>query len=259
MPQEKKMSLALEGKVAVVTGGASGVGLGIAQEFVANGAHVVITDLQQQQLDEAVAAIGPNCSGIVADVTKLADMEAMYQQVKERYGRLDAVVANAGIGAHALLGAITEEQFDRTFNVNAKGVLFTVQPALPLLPPGGTVVIIGSTASIQPPRAMSLYGGSKAAVRNFIRAWIQDIKGSGIRMNVLSPGAVDTASLRSALTMAQRADQVEAAIATMGEGNPTGRIADPREMGKAAVFLCSEASSFITGVELFVDGGMAQV
>ncbi|MCF3104899.1 SDR family oxidoreductase [Streptomyces roseoverticillatus] len=253
------MSLSLVEKVAVVTGGASGVGLGIAQEFVANGARVVITDLHQEALDEAVAAIGPNCSGIVADVTKLADMEAAYRQVKERHGRLDAVVANAGIGAHAPLGAITEEQFDRTFNVNAKGVLFTVQPALALLPPGGTVVIIGSTASIQPPRGMSLYGGSKAAVRNFIRAWIQDTKGSGIRMNILSPGAVDTDSLRSALAMAQGADHVDVAIKTMGEGNPTGRIADPREMGKAAVFLSSDASSFITGVELFADGGMAQV
>jgi NAD(P)-dependent dehydrogenase (short-subunit alcohol dehydrogenase family) len=253
------MSLAIEGKVAVVTGGASGVGLGIAQEFVEHGARVVITDLQQAQLDEAVAAIGPNCSGVVADVTKLADMEAMYQEVMERHGRLDAVVANAGIGAHAPLGSITEEQFDRTFNVNAKGVLFTVQSALPLLPSGGTVVIIGSTASIQPPRGMSMYGGAKAAVRNFIRAWIQDIKGSGIRMNVLSPGAVDTESLRRALGMAQGPDQVDAAIKTMGEGNPTGRIADPREMGKAAVFLSSDASSFITGVELFADGGMAQV
>ncbi|MFF1476693.1 SDR family NAD(P)-dependent oxidoreductase [Streptomyces sp. NPDC058301] len=253
------MSLSLVDKVAVVTGGASGVGLGIAQEFVANGARVVITDLHQEALDEAVAAVGPNCSGIVADVTKLADMEAAYRQVKERHGRLDAVVANAGIGAHAPLGAITEEQFDRTFNVNAKGALFTVQPALALLPPGGTVVIIGSTASIQPPRGMSLYGGSKAAVRNFIRAWIQDTKGSGIRMNILSPGAVDTDSLRSALAMAQGADHVDAAVKTMGEGNPTGRIADPREMGKAAVFLSSDASSFITGVELFADGGMAQV
>ncbi|MER5808804.1 SDR family oxidoreductase [Streptomyces sp. NPDC002033] len=253
------MSLSLAERVAVVTGGASGVGLAIAQEFVAHGARVVITDLHQEALDEAVAAIGPNCSGIVADVTKLADMEAAYRQVQERYGRLDAVVANAGIGAHAPLGAITEEQFDKTFNVNAKGVLFTVQPALALLPPGGTVVVIGSTASIQPPRGMSLYGGSKAAVRNFIRAWIQDTKGSGIRMNVLSPGAVDTDSLRSALAMAQGADHVDVAVKTMGEGNPTGRIADPREMGKAAVFLSSDASSFITGVELFADGGMAQV
>ncbi|MER7666839.1 SDR family oxidoreductase [Kitasatospora sp. NPDC096128] len=253
------MSLSLTEKVAVITGGASGVGLGIAQEFVANGARVVITDLDQEALDEAVAAIGPNCSGIVADVTRLADMEAAYRQVMERHGRLDTVVANAGIGAHAPLGAITEEQFDRTFNVNAKGVLFTVQPALALLPPGGAVVIIGSTASIQPPRGMSLYGGSKAAVRNFIRAWIQDVKGSGVRMNILSPGAVDTDSLRSALAMAQGADQVDAAVQTMGEGNPTGRIADPREMGRIAVFLSSEASSFITGVELFADGGMAQV
>jgi NAD(P)-dependent dehydrogenase (short-subunit alcohol dehydrogenase family) len=253
------MSLPLEGKVAVVTGGASGVGLGIAQEFVDQGARVVITDLQQKQLDETVAVIGPNCSGIVADVTKLADMEALYQEVIARHGRLDAVVANAGIGAHAPLGAITEEQFERTFNVNAKGVLFTVQPAIPLLPPGGTVVIIGSTASIQPPAAMGLYGGSKAAVRAFIRSWIQDIKGSGIRMNVLSPGAVDTESLRRAAAMAQGADAVAAMVQKMGEGNPTGRIADPREMGKAAAFLSSDASSFITGVELFADGGMAQV
>ncbi|MFI6452574.1 SDR family NAD(P)-dependent oxidoreductase [Streptosporangium amethystogenes] len=253
------MSLALEGKVAVVTGGASGVGFGIAQEFVEHGARVVITDLRQKPLDEAVAAIGPNCSGIVANVTKLAEMEAMFQEVKTRYGRLDAVVANAGIGAHAPLASITEDEFDRTFNVNAKGVLFTVQPALPLLPPGGTVVIIGSTASIQPPRGMSMYGGAKAAVRTFVRAWIQDIKGSGVRMNVLSPGAVDTESLRRALGQAQGADQVDAAVKAMGEGNPTGRIADPREIGKAAVFLSSDASGFITGVELFADGGMAQV
>ncbi|MFI0714331.1 SDR family NAD(P)-dependent oxidoreductase [Streptomyces inhibens] len=253
------MSLSLEGKVAVVTGGASGVGLGIAQEFVEHGARVVITDLQQAQLDEAVAMTGANCSGIVADVTNLTEMEAMYREVMARYGQLDAVVANAGIGDHSPLGSITEEQFDRTFNVNAKGVLFTVQPALPLLPPGGTVVIIGSTASIQPPRGMSMYGGAKAAVRNFVRGWIQDIKGSGVRMNVLSPGAVDTESLRRALGQALGADQVDAAVTSMGEGNPTGRIAQPREMGKAAVFLSSDASSFITGVELFADGGMAQV
>lgn len=252
-------SLALEGKVAVVTGGASGVGLGIAREFVDHGARVVLTDLHQAQLDEAVAAIGPAGTGIVADVTRLADMEAMYREVASCHGRLDAVVANAGIGDHAPLGSLTEEQFDRTFNVNAKGVMFTVQPALPLMRAGGTVVVIGSTASIQPPAAMSLYGGSKAAVRNFVRAWIQDIKGSGIRMNVLSPGAVDTDSLRSAAAMAQGADRVDAFVTEMGEGNPTGRIADPREMGKAAVFLSSDASSFVTGVELFVDGGMAQV
>ncbi|GHH61452.1 oxidoreductase [Kitasatospora indigofera] len=253
------MSRLLEGKTAVVTGGASGVGLAVAKEFVANGAHVVITDLGRTRLDEAVAAIGPRCSGVVADVTKLADMEAAYAEVIARHGRLDAVVANAGIGAHAPLHRITEEEFDRTFAVNVKGVLFTVQPALPLLGPGGTVVVIGSTASIRPPAGMSLYGASKAAVRACVRGWIQDIKGSGVRINVLSPGAVDTESLRSALAMAQGADAVPAAVRTMGEGNPTGRIADPREMGTAAVFLSSDAAAFVTGVELFVDGGMAQV
>ncbi|MFF1867830.1 SDR family NAD(P)-dependent oxidoreductase [Kitasatospora herbaricolor] len=253
------MSHLLEGKTAVVTGGASGIGLAVAKEFVANGADVVITDLGQAELDEAVAAIGPKCSGIVADVSKLADMEAAYAEVVARHGRLDAVVANAGIGAHAPLHRITEEEFDRTFAVNVKGVLFTVQPALPLLRPGGSIVVVGSTASIRPPAGMSLYGASKAAVRNCVRGWIQDIKGSGVRINVLSPGAVDTDSLRSALGMAQGADAVQAAVRTMGEGNPTGRIADPREMGTAAVFLCSDAAGFITGVELFVDGGMAQV
>jgi NAD(P)-dependent dehydrogenase (short-subunit alcohol dehydrogenase family) len=253
------MTLALEGKVAVVTGGASGVGLGIAQEFVDQGATVVITDLQQDQIDAAVAVIGPKASGVVADVSKRADMKAVYAEVIALHGRLDAVVANAGIGAHAPLEAITEDEFDRTFNINVKGVLFTVQPAIPLLPSGGTIVVIGSTASIQPPRGMSLYAGAKAAVRNCVRVWIQDVKGSGIRINVLSPGAVDTESLRRALAMAQGADKVDAAVKAMGEGNPTGRIAEPREMGKAAAFLSSDASSFVTGVELFADGGMAQV
>ncbi|MFL4909633.1 SDR family NAD(P)-dependent oxidoreductase [Streptomyces sp. MMS24-I2-30] len=253
------MTRSLEGKTAVVTGGASGIGLAIAKEFVHNGADVVITDLQQEQVDAAVAEIGPKSSGIVANVAKLADMEAVYAQVIARHGRLDTVVANAGIGAHAPLQKITEEEFDRTFNVNVKGVLFTVQPALPLLKPGGTITVIGSTASIQPPAGMSLYGGAKAAVRNCVRGWIQDVKGSGVRINVLSPGAVDTESLRRALALAQGADAVPAAVAKMGEGNPTGRIAAPSEMGTAAVFLASDAASFITGVELFVDGGMAQV
>ncbi|MEU7059379.1 SDR family oxidoreductase [Streptomyces sp. NPDC046197] len=253
------MSGSLEGKVAVITGAASGVGFGIAEEFVGNGAHVVIADLEQNQIDAAVEKSGKNCSGIVADVTKLADMEAMYAEVISLHGRLDAVVANAGIGDHAPLGSITEVQFDRMFNVNAKGVLFTVQPAIPLLRPGATVVVIGSTASVRPPAAMSIYGGTKAAVRAFIRAWIQDVKGSGIRINVLSPGAVDTESLRRASEQAAGPGQVDAAIDKLGRQNPTGRVADPREMGRAAVFLSSEASSFVTGVELFVDGGLAQV
>lgn len=248
----------LEGKVAVITGGGQGVGLGIAQEFIEHGATVVVTDLRQEQVDGAVGVLGPKSSGIVADVSKLSDMEAMYQEVIARHGRLDAVVANAGVGDSAPLGSITEKQFDFIYGVNVKGVLFTVQPALPHMPNGGTVVIIGSTASIQPPPGMSLYGGAKAAIRNMVRTWIQDIKGSGVRINVLSPGAVDTPSLRGALEGASGADQVDALVAQMGEGNPVGRLADPREMGSAAVFLSSDASSFITGVELFADGGMAQ-
>ncbi|MGH3150707.1 MAG: SDR family NAD(P)-dependent oxidoreductase [Streptosporangiaceae bacterium] len=250
---------AMEGRVAVVTGGSRGVGFGIAEEFVGQGASVVITDIDQALLDEAVAALGPEVSGFKADVTSLADMEALYSQVLARHGRLDAVVANAGVGDSAPLGSITEKQFDFIFGVNAKGVLFTVQPAMPLLPSGGTIVIIGSTASVKAEYGMSLYGGSKAAIRAFVRAWIRDIRGSGVRINVLSPGAVDTPSLRNALHGSLgEPGQVDAWIKERGEESPIGRLADPREMGKAAVFLSSDASSFVTGVELFVDGGMAQ-
>jgi NAD(P)-dependent dehydrogenase (short-subunit alcohol dehydrogenase family) len=253
------MEKSLEGKVAVITGGGQGVGLGIAKEFIAHGASVVITGRHKATLDEAVAVLGPKSTGIVADVSKLTEMEAMFAKVMTRHGRIDTVVANAITNANGPLGTITEEQWDHTFNTNAKGVLFSVQPALPLMKEGGTFVLIGSTASIQPPPSMSLYGGAKAAIRCMVRSWIQDIKGSGIRINVLSAGAVDTPSLRSALGSASGADKVDAAVKSMGEGNPLGRLADPREIGKAAVFLASDASSFITGVELFADGGMAQV
>jgi NAD(P)-dependent dehydrogenase (short-subunit alcohol dehydrogenase family) len=252
------MADALTGKVAVITGGAQGAGLGIAREFVEQAATVVITGRRQAPLDEAVASLGPRSSGVVADVSRLADMEALYMTVMERHGRLDAIVANAGVGDSAPLGSITEKQFDHIFGINVKGVLFTVQPALKLLPRDGTVVMIGSTASIQAQPAMSLYGGAKAAIRQFVRGWIQDVKGSGVRINVLSPGAVDTPSLRTALAGALGADQVDAKVKSMGEGNPLGRLADPREIGRVAVFLSSAASSFITGVELFADGGMAQ-
>lgn len=252
------MSGMVEGKVAVVTGGGQGVGFGIAREFVEQGASVVITDIKQTLIDEAVAAIGPKCSGCKADVSHASDMEALYTEVMARHGRLDAVVANAGVGSSAPLGSIKEEQFDYLFGINVKGVLFTVQAALPLLSRSGTIVIIGSTASIQAVDGMSLYSGSKAAIRACVRCWIKEIKGSGIRINVLSPGAVDTPSLRIALEGASGADQVDALVKQMGAGNPLGRLADPREIGKTAVFLSSDVSSFITDVELFVDGGMAQ-
>lgn len=219
---------------------------------------MIITDIDQAMIDDAVARLGSNASGVLADVTKAADMEAVYRTTLERHGRLDAVVANAGVGASAPFGDITEEQFDFIFGVNAKGVLFTAQAALPALEPGGTIVVIGSTASIQPPVGMTLYGGSKAAVRNFVRVWIQEVRERRIRINVLSPGAIDTPSLRTALEGASGADQVDRLVREMGEGNPLGTLGDPREIGRAAVFLSSDASSFITGVELFADGGLAQ-
>lgn len=248
----------LANKVAVITGAGRGVGFGIAEEFLAEGATVVISDIDQSLLDTAVSKLGPNASGYRADVTRLAEMEALYAHVVELHGHLDAVVANAGVGDSATLGSITEQQFDFIFGVNAKGPLFTVQAALPHLRAGGTVVIIGSTASTQALSGMALYGGSKAAIRGFVRAWIQDIHSSGIRINVLSPGAIDTPSLRSAFGGAFGADQIETRVTQMGEGNPIGRLGSPRELGAAAVFLSSDASSFVNGVELFADGGMAQ-
>jgi len=253
------MKKSLEGKVAVITGGGQGVGLGIAMEFVEHGAKVVITGRSQATLNEAIAVLGPESSGIVADVSNLTEMEAMFAKVMTMHGQLDTVVANAITNANGPLGTITEEQWDHTFNTNAKGVLFSIQPALPLMKEGGTFVIIGSTASVQPPPSMSLYGGAKAAIRCMVRSWIQDIKGSGIRINVLSAGAIDTPSLRTALGSASGAGKVEATVKKMGEGNPLGRLGNPREIGKAAVFLASDDASFITGVELFADGGMAQV
>jgi NAD(P)-dependent dehydrogenase (short-subunit alcohol dehydrogenase family) len=168
-------------------------------------------------------------------------------------------IRRQGHGHSAPLGSITEEQFDFIFGVNAKGVLFTVQAALPRLAEGGTVVIIGSTASTEAEYGMSLYGGSKAAIRQFVRGWISEVKERGIRINVLSPGAIDTPSLRTALAGASGEENVEREVKRMGEGNPLGRLGDPREIGKVVVFLSSDASSFVTGVELFVDGGMAQI
>ena len=248
----------MDGKVAVVTGAARGVGFGIAQEMAAAGARVVVTDLSQQDVTAAAAQIGFGAEGLTADVTQLDSMQAMYAGVVRRHGRLDAVVANAGVGDGAPLGSITEQQFDFIAGVNLKGVLFTVQAALPHLKPGGTAVIIGSTASIQAQQGMSVYGATKAGLRMFVRTWIQDVKGSGIRINMLSPGAIDTPSLRKAFADASGPDNVDANVKRMGESNPLGRLGDPREIGKAAVFLSSDQSSFITGVELFVDGGVAQ-
>lgn len=248
----------MDGTVAVVTGAMRGLGFAIAQELVNQGANVAITDVDQTGLDEAVARLGPATSGILADVTDAASMHAAYAQVLKTYGRLDAVVANAGVGDSAPLGSITEAQFDKIFNVNVKGVLFTIQGALPHLKAGAAILVIGSTGSVQAQYGMSLYCGSKAALRGALRAWITDTKGSGIRINLLSPGAVDTPSLGLAFENASGADQVEANVRAMGQGNPLGRLLSTDDIGKAAAFMCSDASSGITGIELFVDGGAAQ-
>ncbi|CAJ96514.1 Short chain dehydrogenase [Cupriavidus necator] len=253
------MSNSLEGKVAVITGGTTGIGLAIAKEFVAEGAKVVVTALQQEALDEAVREIGPRSFGAKADASSIAEMDALLKRVKADHGRLDAVIANAVADEHAPLGKITEEQFDKMVGVNLKGVLFTIQSAMPLLESDGSIILIGSTASVAPPAGMSIYGAIKAAFHGMVRSLIQDAKDTGVRINILSPGAVDTPSLRRALIKAAGADMADAIVQSIAQRSPAGRIGDAREIGKVAVFLASDASSYVNGVELFVDGGLRQV
>jgi NAD(P)-dependent dehydrogenase (short-subunit alcohol dehydrogenase family) len=253
------MSHPLEGKVAVITGGTQGIGLAIAEEFAKNGAIVVVTGRDQIWLDEAVAQIGPHAAGVRADAGSPAAMDAMLKDVKSRHGRLDAVVANAVVDDHAPLGKITEEQFDRMIGTNLKGVLFAIQSAAPLMTNGGSIILIGSTASVAPPAGMSIYGAIKAGFHGMVRALIQDVKGTGVRINVLSPGAVDTPSLRRALGKAGGRERVDGIVQSIAQKSPLGRIGQAREIGQVAVFLASDASSYINGVELFVDGGLTQV
>jgi NAD(P)-dependent dehydrogenase (short-subunit alcohol dehydrogenase family) len=252
------MSHSLDGKVAVITGGTQEIGLAIAGEFVKNGAAVVVTGRDQGRLDEAVARIGPNASGVQADAGSPA-MDALLKDVKARHGRLDVVVANAVVDAHAPLAKITEEQFDTMIGTNLKGVLFAVQSAVPLMPSGGSIILIGSTASVAPPPGMSIYGAIKAGFHGMVRALIQDLKGTGVRINILSPGAVDTPSLRRALGKAAGPEAVDQIVQSMAQKSPLGRIGEAREIGQVAVFLASDASGYINGVKLFVDGGLTQV
>ena len=253
------MSYSLDGKVAVVTGGTQGIGLAIAKEFVQQGATIVVTGRDQGRLDEAVAAIGQKASGIRADAGSPTAMDALLKEVKVQYGRLDVVVANAVVDAHAPLGKITEEQFDSMIRTNLKGVLFAVQSAAALMSGGGSIILIGSTASVAPPAGMSIYGAIKAGFHGMVRALIQDLKGTGVRINILSPGAVDTPSLRRALGKAAGSEAVDQIVQSMAQRSPLGRIGEAREIGQVAVFLASDASSYINGVELFVDGGLTQV
>ena len=239
----------LQGKVAIITGGTSGIGLATAKLFVREGAHVFITGRRQKEVDEAVKVIGSNVTGVQGDVAKLADLNRLYETVKVK-GHIDIVFANAGVGEFAALGSITEEHFDKLFNVNVKGALFTVQKALPLLNDGGSIILTGSVASAKGTPAFWVYGATKAAIRNFVRAWTIELKGRRVRSNVLSPGPTET-------PLVDR--QPPEAIARIVSTIPMGRMGSSQEIAKAALFLASDDSSFVTGIELFVDGGRAQI
>jgi NAD(P)-dependent dehydrogenase (short-subunit alcohol dehydrogenase family) len=251
------MARRLKGKIAVVTGGTTGIGLASAKRFAAEGARVFVTGRRQAELDKAVVAIGGNTTGIQADSAKMTDLNRLYAQVKAEVGRIDILFVNAGGGSNLPLGSITEEQYDDTFGRNVKGVLFTVQKTLPLLVDGASVILTGSTASIVAMPAFSVYGASKAALRSFARHWTLDLKERRIRVNVLSPGPTKTPGLLG-LAGDDRAAQ-QGMLDQMASELPLGRVADPDEIASVALFLASDESSFVTGVELFADGGQAQV
>ncbi len=250
-----KMSKQLDGKIALVTGGTSGIGLATAQVLAAQGAQVFITGRRQAELDAAVDAIGAAATGIRADASKLAELDAVYAQIAKQAGRLDILFANAGGGDMQPLGAISEEHFDRIFGTNVRGVVFTVQKALPLLVDGASVILTGSTTSVKGTASFSVYSASKAAVRNFARSWALDLKDRGIRVNVVSPGPVRTPGLGDLVPDEHRQGLFDALAAQV----PLGRLGEPEEIGKVVAFLGSDAASFINGAELFVDGGMAQI
>jgi NAD(P)-dependent dehydrogenase (short-subunit alcohol dehydrogenase family) len=247
----------LAGKVALVTGGSSGLGLATAKRFVAEGATVFITGRRQAELDAAVAELGERAAGVQGDISNLADLDRLFEVIREQGGRLDVLFANAGLGEFVPFGQITEAHFDKIFDINVKGTLFTVQKALPLLPDGASIVLNGSMVSIKGFPAFSVYAASKAALRSFARTWSLDLKERKIRVNVVSPGTVITPGYRNELGLsdAQIADlEAQAAAAT-----PLGRAGTPDEIANAVLFLAADDSSYITGIELFVDGGTAQI
>ncbi len=246
----------LTGKVALVTGGNGGLGLATAKRFAAEGATVFITGRRQAELDAAIREIGAGAIAIQGDIANLADLDRMFATIREHSGRLDILFANAGVGAFVPLGHITEAHFDQIFGVNVRGTVFTVQKALPLMRDGGTIVINGSMVSVKGMPAFSVYAATKAALRSFARTWSVDLKGRGIRINVVSPGTVITPGYkRSGLTDAQ-IDQLKEGVAAM---TPLGRVGTSDEIANAVVFLASDESSYMTGADLFVDGGAAQV
>jgi NAD(P)-dependent dehydrogenase (short-subunit alcohol dehydrogenase family) len=245
------MTSKLAGKIALVTGGSAGIGLGIATRFAQEGARVFITGRRQSQLDRAVAAIGGDAAAVQGDTSNLADLDRLYATIKAQAGCIDVLAVNAGVYEFGTFGEISEGHFDKTFNTNVRGLLFTVQKALPLLTKGSSVILTGSMVSIKGFASCSVYNASKAAVRSFARTWIVDLKGRDIRVNVLSPGYTATPGLDDFMTDADKA----AAVASV----PLGRLGTPDDLAKAAVFLASDDSVYVTGIELFVDGGAVQI
>jgi NAD(P)-dependent dehydrogenase (short-subunit alcohol dehydrogenase family) len=246
-----------QGKIALITGGTSGLGLATAKRFVAEGAYVFITGRRQPELDAAVKEIGSNVTGIQGDVAKSADLDRLFATIRQLKGRLDILFANAGGGAFVPLEQVTEEHFDKYFGINVKGTLFTVQKALALMPTGGAIVINGSMVSIKGFPAFGVYAATKAALRSFARTWSVDLKGRNIRVNVVSPGTIITPGYKNELGLSD--EQIEQFKAQAAATTPLGRAGTPDEIAKAVSFLASDDSSYITGIELFVDGGAAQV
>src|SRR5271170_4707743 len=240
----------LQGKVAVITGGTEGIGLATAQLFVNEGAYVFITGRRQKELDEAVKAIGSNATGVQGDVAKLADLDRLYETVDKEMGGVDIIFANAGVGEFVPFSEVSEEHFDKLININVKGAFFTVQKGLPLLNDGGSIILTGSVACVKGTAAFGVYAASKAAIRSFVRTWTTDLKDRHIRSNVVSPGPINTP-----LVNRQSADVIARIVSTI----PMGRMGEPEEVAKVALFLASDDSSFVTGIELFVDGGRAQI
>jgi NAD(P)-dependent dehydrogenase (short-subunit alcohol dehydrogenase family) len=247
----------LGGKIALITGGSSGLGLATAKRFVAEGAHVFITGRRQAELDAAVKDIGRNVTGIRSDIAVLADLDRLFAAIKEQKGRLDVLFANAGGGAFAQIDQVTEAGFDKYFGINVKGTVFTVQKALPLMSGGGTIVVNASMVTVKGVPGFGVYAATKAALRSFVRTWAVDLKGRNIRVNAISPGTVVTPAYKSELGLTD--EQLKGFVAQASATTPLGRVGTPDEIAKAVVFLASDDSSFVDGIELFVDGGAAQI
>jgi NAD(P)-dependent dehydrogenase (short-subunit alcohol dehydrogenase family) len=246
----------LDGKIALITGGNSGIGLATAKRFVADGAYVFITGRRKAQLEAAVKEIGENAAGVAGDVSNLADLDRLFARIKEQKGRLDILFANAGIAKYGTLGEITEELYDAIFDINVKGLLFTVQKALALMPDGSSIILNASIVASKGLTSNSVYSATKAAIRSFARTWTTDLKSRRIRVNAISPGTIDTPGLNNLLASGEAGDQRKKMIST---AIPLGRLGKPDEIAAAVVFLASDDASYITGTELFIDGGFAQV